>query len=214
MILLISKMKKYKIKINKGQSGKTEVTVPYNPTYIKKLKGIKGHRWDPEQKCWTFPNSDDVIKKLFDIFKGKDLRVDPSLRQGKEDNVFEDLRKEMVSRKYSPKTIKAYIHYNKDLVKFIGKDSGSIVEKDIKDYLFYLAEEKKVATSTLNSAINALKFYYGTVLKRRFTYDIKRPRKDKKLPVVLSKEEVTRILSAVDNIKHKAILMLVYSAGL
>jgi len=66
----------------------------------------------------------------------------------------------------------------------------------------------------LNSVINALKFYYGTILKKRFLYEIHRPRKDKKLPVVLSQEEVTKILSSVDNIKHKAILMLVYSAGL
>ena len=66
----------------------------------------------------------------------------------------------------------------------------------------------------MNTAINALKFYYGEVLKRRFVYEIKRPRKDKKLPVVLSHEEVSQILSSVKNIKHKAILMLIYSAGL
>lgn len=59
-----------------------------------------------------------------------------------------------------------------------------------------------------------MKFYYGTILKKKFPYEIKRPRKDKKLPVVLSKEEIAQILSTVDNIKHKAILMLVYSAGL
>ena len=66
----------------------------------------------------------------------------------------------------------------------------------------------------MNTAINALKFYYGEVLKRRFVYEIKRPKKDKKLPVVLSQEEVYRIISSVSNIKQKAILMLVYSAGL
>ncbi|MBM3212642.1 integrase, partial [Candidatus Poribacteria bacterium] len=81
-------------------------------------------------------------------------------------------------------------------------------------YLLYLVEEKEAATSTLNQAINALKFYYGTMLKKKFLYEIKRPRKDKKLPVVLSKEEAAKILSSVENIKHKAILMLVYSAGL
>lgn len=70
------------------------------------------------------------------------------------------------------------------------------------------------ATSTLNQAINALKFYYGSMLKKKFIYEVKRPCKDKKLPVVLSKEGFAKILSSVDNIKHKAILMLVYSAGL
>lgn len=52
------------------------------------------------------------------------------------------------------------------------------------------------------------------MLKKKFVYEVKRPRKDKKLPIVLSKEEVAKILSSVDNVKHKAILMLVYSAGL
>jgi hypothetical protein len=127
---------------------------------------------------------------------------------------FEDLRRELVSRKYSYKTVKGYIYYNRDFLNFIGKNPSEITDRDIKDYLVYLSEEKESATSTLNQAINALKFYYGTMLKKKFLYEIKRPRKDKKLPVVLSKEEVAKILSSVDNIKHKAILMLVYSAGL
>jgi len=66
----------------------------------------------------------------------------------------------------------------------------------------------------LNTALNALKFYYGEVLKRRFVYELKRPKKDRKLPVVLSQEEVSRILSSITNIKHRLILMLIYSAGL
>jgi len=89
-----------------------------------------------------------------------------------------------------------------------------VSNEDIRDYLYHLANDKEASTSTLNTAINALKFCYGDVLKRRFVYEIKRPKKDKKLPVVLGQEEVSQILSSVNNIKHKTILMLVYSAGL
>jgi len=211
----INRIRGHRIKITKGQSGEVTVIFPYNPVHIEKLKEIEAHKWNPAQKCWIFPRSSDTIKSLLEIFSNEDVWVDPSLRQGKEDKVFlKDLRREMVSRKYSPKTIKAYTHYNKDFLEFISKGTDNIREEDIKDFLFHLVEEKKVATSTLNSAINALKFYYGTILKKNFAYEVKRPRKDKKLPVVLSKEEVAKILSAVDNIKHKAILMLVYSAGL
>jgi site-specific recombinase XerD len=128
--------------------------------------------------------------------------------------VFEDLRRELVSRKYSYKTVKGYLYYNRDFQNFTGKIPSDIDDNDIKDYLLYLAEEKQSATSTVNQAINALKFYYGSMLKKKFVYEVKRPRKDKKLPVVLSKEEVARILSSIDNVKHRAILMLVYSAGL
>jgi len=82
-----------------------------------------------------------------------------------------------------------------------------VTNGDIRNYLYHLANDK--STSTLNIAINALKFYY--VLKRRFVYEIKRPKEDKKLPVVLSQEEVFQILSSVNNIKHKAILRLRHS---
>jgi site-specific recombinase XerD len=152
------------------------------------------------------------------VFKGKKINIDPTLQSLKDKTKisgnFEELKRELVSRKYSPKTIKAYIHYNEDFLKIVGKHPKDITESDIKDYLFYLVDRRKVATSTLNIAINALKFYYGTILKRKFSYEIKRPKKDKKLPVVLSQEEVSKILSCVSNLKHKAILMLTYSAGL
>jgi site-specific recombinase XerD len=126
----------------------------------------------------------------------------------------ENLRRELLSRKYSYKTVKGYLYYNRNFLNFTGKNTSDISDNDIKDYLVYLAEEKQSATATLNQAINALKFYYGIILRKKFVYEIVRPRKDKKLPVVLSKEEIAKILSSVDNIKHRAILMLVYSAGL
>lgn len=124
------------------------------------------------------------------------------------------MRRELTSRKYSSKTIKAYVHYNNELLRFAKKSPGDIDNEDVKNYLFYLADRKESSASTLNIVINALKFYYGGILKRNFAYDIKRPKKDKKLPVVLSREEVSRILSSVANVKHRAILMLTYSAGL
>ncbi|RJS70379.1 hypothetical protein CW714_07375 [Methanophagales archaeon] len=81
---------------------------------------------------------------------------------------------------------------------FSGKNPHKI--DDVKNFLFHLVEEKEVSTSTLNTAINALKFYYGEILKRRFVCKIKRPRKDKKLPIVLSQEEIFKILSSVKTI--------------
>jgi len=80
-------MENYRIKTNKGQSGKIKVTVTYNPIYIKKLKYVTSHSWNPEQKCWVFPHSDDVVKKLLDIFKDEDVWIDPSLRQRKESHI-------------------------------------------------------------------------------------------------------------------------------
>ncbi|MEW6096717.1 MAG: site-specific integrase [bacterium] len=204
--------------IKKAQSGRIIVSFPYNPDQVEKIKAVKGHRWHPEGKYWSFPDSDGIVEKIMSVFSGEKINIDPALQSLKVKTKlmenFVDLRRELASRKYSPKTIKAYIRYNEDFLKIAGKDSKDITEADIKNYLFYLVEDKKIATSTLNIAINALKFYYGTILKRKFLYEIKRPKKDKKLPVVLNQEEISKILSCVSNIKHKAILMLTYSAGL
>jgi len=184
-----------------------KISFPYNPTYVTKIKTIEGYSWHSEEKCWSFPQDDGILKKIVSIFEGEKIDIDPSLH-------LEGLRRELTSRKYSQRTVKAYIYYNEDFLKFVKKNPEEVANEDVKKYMFYLVSKKGYSASTLNIAINALKFYYGEILKCRFTYKIKRPKKNKKLPVVLNQEEVSQILSSVNNIKHKAILMLIYSAGL
>ncbi|RLG31519.1 hypothetical protein DRN97_09275 [Methanosarcinales archaeon] len=104
-------------------------------------------------------------------------------------------------RKYSQRTIKLYSYHNREFLEF----SNEMSNEDIRDYLYHLANEKEASTSTLNTAINALKFYYGKVLKRRFVYEI-----------VAGGFESGGSLSdsfVREQLKHKAILMLIYSAG-
>jgi len=233
------------VNITKDDAG-IVVTFPYSLLLVEKIKTIPCHKWHPDKKYWSFPNSNGTLEKILEVFEGEKIYIDSSLKpqlnryviardkvpyQSHTENChsepvseshsshspiynFEDLRKELVSRKYTYKTVKAYIYFNRDFIGFIRKSPSEINDNDIKEYLFHLAENKRFTASTLNQAINALKFYYGTMLRKKFVYEVKRPRKDKKLPVVLSKEEVAKILDSVDNIKHKAILMLVYSAGL
>ena len=188
--------------------GQIVVKFPYNTGYIEKIKSVDGYRWHIQNKYWYFRDDDGVVEKILSAFSGEDISISPELQS------FDKLKRELTSRKYSRKTIKAYLYYNKELVNFAGKNSEEINESDIKNYLFYLVEKRDVSASTLNVTVNALRFYYGKILKRKFMYEIKRPKKDKKLPVVLSRGEVSRILSSVKNIKHKAILMIIYSAGL
>jgi len=209
------------IKILKGEDCRVKVFSPYNPLFVERIKAIEGRRWHPEGKYWSFPDLDSTLKKILKVFEGEKIYVDPALipsplvgEDKGEGHNFEDLRRGLILRKYSYQTVKSYLYYNKDFLSFVDKLPTDIDENDIKNYLLYIVEEKHSATSTLNQAINALKFYYGTMLKKKFIYEVKRPRKDKKLPIVLSQEEVAKILNSVDNIKHKTILMLVYSAGL
>ena len=200
------------IRIENWNNGGIILKFPYNPDYITKIKDIGGYRWHPEEKYWSVPPDDGTLKKLLSLFDGERIYLDSSLQSSRGE--FEDLRRELVSRKYSAKTIKAYVYYNLDFLKFVRKKTTEVTNENIRDYLVYLAEKKEVSTSSLNIAISALKFYYGEILKRNFVYEVKRPKKDRKLPVVLSHDEVAKIIDSAKNLKHKAILMLIYSAGL
>ena len=192
------------IKIS-GNGDSISVKFPYNEEYISKIKQIRGHRWHPNEKVWTVPISE--FESLLSIFKDEYVKIDPLL-------YLRQLENELKIRKYSQKTIRAYMHYNSEFLDFTGKSPENVGNEDVKNYLLYLIEEKDASASTLNIAINALKFYYGKILKRDFIYSVKRPKKDKKLPVVLSRNEVSKLFSVIENPKHRLILMLTYSSGL
>src|SRR3989338_5079319 len=118
---------------------------------------------------------------------------------------FDALKREFEIRNFSQKTVKCYLYYNQDLIKHAKKDPRFINESDIREYLTYLFKERHVSGATARLALNALKFYYLNVQKRRFHYLFKGklPKQPKRLPVVLSKEEVSRLLSSVSNPIHK-----------
>jgi len=124
--------------------------------------------------------------------------------------------KTLTLKNYAQNTIRTYktmlqefLEYYKDL------DPGKITGEQIRDYLLYLLDKRKISISYQNQSINAIKFYYEQVLGRPVrTYYIQRPKKPKVLPNVLSEEEVQMILNKMDNLKHKCIISLAYSAGL
>ena len=127
------------------------------------------------------------------------------------------LEQEMRIRNFSPKTIHTYLHYNKELLRFASyKSPKEITKQDIKDYLDFLFSNGK-SSSTVNLVINALKFYYEQILRRKFfipSIGIRRPKKDKKLPIILSKQEIVKMIEATDNLKHKLIIQILYGSGL
>lgn len=124
-----------------------------------------------------------------------------------------NLKQELKIRKFSPKTIKSYLYYNIEFLKFIGKSPKLVKNCNIKKYLEHKIDNN-ISNSTLSLIINSLKFYYRQILGRNLLFNINHPKKDKKLPVVLSKDEIKKILGTIDNAKHKLCLALMYSAGL
>lgn len=128
------------------------------------------------------------------------------------DSVY-NLERELKIRGFSPKTIKSYLAYNRLFLEFAQKGPMEITNNDIRAYLESIKDEG-CANSTLNVALNALKFYYKGILKRGFFFDIKGAKKTEYLPTVLSKQEIEKMLLETKNLKHHFLVSLMYSAGL
>ncbi|MBI5475077.1 MAG: site-specific integrase [Ignavibacteriae bacterium] len=119
-------------------------------------------------------------------------------------------------RKHSQKTIKSYQSCLRTFVQYIKpKHPRDATDADIREFLLHLLDSEDYAASTVNQVINALRFLYVELYKRPMVLgDIPRPLKEKKLPDVLSLEEVAQVFDATDNLKHKALLMVTYAGGL
>jgi len=132
------------------------------------------------------------------------------------DEILEQYRNRLIQKRYSKNTIDIYCNYFKDFYNFFKNYRlEDLKPEEINKYILDLIKIKNISISQQNQRINAIKFYYEKILgKEKQYYTLYRPKKEHKLPKVLSKEEVKRIFDSCDNIKHCCILMLIYSAGL
>ena len=226
------------IKVSRGLiegNERLKLHFDYDKEVIEMIGTIPGARWYPKEKCWHVSVLAGGVEKLNARFEGRVEFVEfvEMGRKGEGENVIlseakelpetgrkgeilEEVVKVMVMKGYSENTRRLYKSMmNSYLEYYRDKDPKGITEEEIREYLLYLIEKRKVSNSYQNQAINAIKFYYEKVLGRPVkTYYVQRPKKEKRLPNVLSEEEVVGILNAIDNLKHQAILTLIYSAGL
>jgi len=120
----------------------------------------------------------------------------------------------MVLKNFSKRTIQIYLFHMKRYVAHYGKSPDLLGKDEIEEYLHSLYKQK-ASSSGIAQAYSALKFFYFDCLERPWELDkIPRPKTQKRLPVILSANEVKAILQNVGNIKHQAVLMTIYSAGL
>jgi len=124
------------------------------------------------------------------------------------------LEAELRSRKYSLKTLRAYIYYNRFFCSMLQKTPEEIEPEDITKFLAIVEKDREYSASSMNLAISAIKFFYKNILKDESISEQHRPHQDGKLPKVLAKSEVCKILNMEKNPKHHLLLMLVYSSGL
>ena len=126
---------------------------------------------------------------------------------------FQRLQQELKIRRYSPKTMKAYFHYNQHFLTFCKKQSDAVTKDDVRNYLEYLAD-KNLSSSTMRLAYNSLLFYYSEILNVSVMNGIKIPKRDQKLTIGLTKEEVYMIINNIKNHKHRLLVELIYASGL
>jgi len=209
---------------------------------IEKIKELPGRKWSKTKNCWHIPFQDDYLNFLNDRFNNEmkflpceDTNNEYLLNHNENAKVQLESWKERknISKKmsieipkefeetlrlkrYSENTIKSYkSHFLLFLAYYSDHNPEQITDEQIRKYLLYLVSKKNVSTSYQNQAINAIKFYYEKIIGRStITYYLQRPKKEKKLPVVLSEEEVVKILQQIVNLKHKCIIYLIYSSGL
>jgi len=114
---------------------------------------------------------------------------------------------------YSPLTIKSYLFYINDYLSFAREKRIQNKDQAIELFLLNKQDEKK-SPQTINLALNAVKFLYYKVLKSNNTISFKCAKRSKKLPIVLSRKEIVRIISIIANPKHKLAVSLAYASGL
>jgi integrase/recombinase XerD len=122
---------------------------------------------------------------------------------------------ELQRRNYSPGTIRLYLRHVADFAQHFRRSPDQLGAEDIRQYQLFLIQQKKLAWSSYNQIVCALRFFYAKTLKRAFLLqDIPFPRKEQRLPLILSPEEVEKILTVPPHLKSRALLMTIYAAGL
>lgn len=204
------------------------------------VRNFPGRLFSVTHSCWYVVEASGVLALLVDHLSKEEIAVDYSAYEkmkspdatkrdgGNQRRLplpeLSDMHKRAMRlveqqlnlKGYSANTRKTYLQQFKEFLAFYNEtDALDITETEIRNYMLYLVERKKVSRSTHGQAINAIKFFYERVLKQeRKVYHLERPLREQRLPEVLSAEEIAALLNAISNLKHKLMVMLIYSAGL
>lgn len=216
------------------------ISFPYEEELVLLIKKFEDARWSKTHRAWHIPQNKYNISDIFKVFKNKawvdyrdfsrkDVLVTTveSGKRGAKTVLEEKISAEAVekiekfrfwlhSRRYSPSTINTYLDSIRTFLRFYA--FKKIQEIDNNDLIRFNNEyilANNYSASFQNQVVNAVKLFFKTIENSPLDIDaIPRPKRAKKLPNVLSKEEVKAILDTPTNIKHKAMLSLIYACGL
>ena len=118
-------------------------------------------------------------------------------------------------RHYSPTTIRLYLYAIREFAKHFGKPPDQLGAEHIRQYQLFLIKDKQASQSTCIQLVCALRFFYTHTLNHKIEIErIPFPRRERKLPLILSREEVQALLEAPRDLRHRAMLAILYGSGL
>lgn len=129
------------------------------------------------------------------------------------------LRKRMLEelqrRNYSPNTIRPYLYAVEDFARFFGKSPEKLGQEHLRQYQLHLVNDCKLTVETISGRISAIRFFFVKVLRRPYReIDLVYPKRPERLPVILSEEEVARLIESASTSYHRVILMTLYATGM
>jgi site-specific recombinase XerD len=156
------------------------------------------------------------VPRILDSFQGYSVLLHPTLRRfAGPDWLLESVRSELRLHGYSVRTQRSYLHHLKAFLDYTGDIPESAGGQTLHSYLLSRLESRGVSRSYYNQAISAIQFLFRHVLREpKLIDDLPRPRKEYRLPIVLGRAEVRSLYTAIGNPKHRALVLLLYSAGL
>ncbi len=231
------------IEIRRGEDGDLVVRFPFSHDLIAVVREVPGRRWDPARRHWAIPGRkapllyllsrlsqipdadvriDRAVQSLIPLWSNTSSATGPQTpieradrRSRERSHVLDRMTQELTLRGYSRKTRKSYLGQARRFLAWADRPISGLDAEAVRLFLHALLDEQGVTHSYADQAVSALKFLYSRVLRRPLDdLDVPRPKRQRKLPTVLSQGEVRSILGGVTNVKHRAILMLLYSAGL
>ena len=206
-------------------SSKLLIKFKYDNDLISIIRGIGGAAWSKTLAAWHLENTKENYDKVITTFKGvtiinasKISKTFPFKRKLTNDQkaILNNFYLYLKGKRYSKSTIDTYTFFMADFVNFHSKTPlEELTNRDVELFIEKVFIERKYSVSTQRQFISALKifivFYPQTKINDLV---LARPKKSRKLPNVLSSEEVIKIIQVTKNLKHRAILVLLYSSGL
>lgn len=219
-------MKKIILFQPQAKASRFKVFIPFELGQEREqFKQINTSFYHPQQKLWSLVHTAENWNLVLDLYKGKaeiqQLELAIAKRPHFELNerskeAMDQLYQKLILKSYSPSTVKNYQNsFGIFLKYFESRELKDLTKEEIEGFVYHQISKYKLSESGQNMLINAIKAYYEHVLNRpREYYEIQRPKKALDLPNVLSQDEVKRLIQNTENLKHRTILLTIYSAGL